>query len=101
MQFCFRNAHVRKTGTMRIILKFNTPPGHYAIYKVYIARRFKEILEKKEKKRKEEEKASRHPQYLKTHALLLELRLFSSRQIFTRKKKKKKKSIPSLESIRI
>ena len=62
----------------------------YIIYKVYIARRFKEISEKKEKKRKEEEKASRHPQYLKTHALLLELRLFSSRQIFTRKKKKKK-----------
>lgn len=35
--------------------------GHYVIYKVYIARRFKEISEKKEKKRKEEEKASRHP----------------------------------------
>lgn len=77
--------------------------GHYVIYKVYIARRFKEISEKKEKKRKEEEKASRHPQYLKTHALLLELLhatiLFSSN--IYKKERKKKKSIPSLESIRI
>lgn len=65
--------------------------GHYVIYKVYIARRFKEISEKKEKKRKEEEKASRHPQYLKTHALLLELRatiLFSSNICGEKKKKK-------------
>ena len=89
---------------MKIILKFNTPPGHYAIYKVYIARRFKEILEKKEKKRKEEEKASRHPQYLKTHLKTCASSRAScnySLLVEYLRKKTKNKSSPSLESIRI
>lgn len=90
MQFCFRNAHVRKTGTMRIILKFNTPPGHYAIYKVYIARRFKEILEKKEKKRKEEEKASAI--FKDTRASSRASTILFSSNIYKKEKKKKRVS---------